>query len=345
MRRMEQKQTNKQNNICTDILVVGAGPVGLFSVFEAGMMGFKCVCVDALPKAGGQLSELYPEKPIYDIPGFKSVLAEDLAQKLKEQADAFEPVYFFDTQVSHCTQVADGFITTCGTMQVHSKVIIIAAGGGMFSPRKPKIDGLEAFEGTSVFYAVKQKDFFRGKTLVIAGGGDSAVDWAVALAELAKQVHVVHRRNEFRASDDMVRRMLNLPNVQVHTSAQITALQGNKSAGTLTAIDLTHDEGATSVLPADVLLCFYGLVPELGPIARWGLNLHGKKIAVEPISQKTNIPGILAVGDIADYDGKLELILTGFAEAAMACKTAAQIIYPDKKFKLSYSTSKGLPGL
>ncbi len=330
----------------TDIAIIGAGPSGLFMVFEAGYLGYNSVVIDSLPQVGGQLAELYPEKPIYDVPGHPEILAGDLVHKLKEQADSYKPTYLLDTAVEKLTENADGtFHLVTSTADVKAKAVVIAGGTGVFSPRKPKIEGLENFEDTSVFYSVKDKAALANKTIIIAGGGDSAVDWAIELAETANHVHVVHRRKDFRAAKDTVRQMKDIEKagkITIHTPCQPKDLKGEN--GQISALTVVNLEGKTTDIAADVMLCFYGLLPKLGPIEDWGLNLEKKKVAVDMVTMETNRKGILAIGDIATYEGKIALILVGFAEAATAAKTVQSIIDPNKKFRVVYSTSQGVPG-
>lgn len=343
----KRKNFRKKDLVAThnvDIAVIGAGPAGLFTVFEAGFLGYTCAVMDSLPQVGGQLAELYPEKPIYDIPGHPTILAGELVEKLKEQIAPYAPQFVLNSPVDEVVRTENGFSLHAAENTVNAKVIVIAAGGGVFTPRKPAIERLEEFEATSVFYAVKNKSQFDGKELVIAGGGDSAVDWAVALAESAKHVHVVHRRADFRAAEDTVQKMHNLAKagkITLHTPCQMKAVDG--AGGQLQKVVIKNFEGEQTEIAADALLCFFGLLPTLGPIEKWGVDLAQKKITVNPATMQTNQKGILAVGDIADYTGKISLILVGFAEAAIAAKTAQSLIDPDKKFKLVYSTSKGVP--
>lgn len=329
-----------------DVAIIGAGPSGLFSVFECGFLGYSSVVIDSLPQAGGQLTELYPDKPIYDIPAYPHILARDVISKLEEQIAPYKPAMLLSQEIVSLSQhdATKTYTLTTPDYTVNCKAVIIAGGGGVFTPRKPKLDNLEEFENKSVYYAVKDKDKFKGKTVVIAGGGDSAVDWAVALAPSAAHVHVVHRRPDFRAAEATVAQLHNLAEagkVTLHAPTQLTSISGVN--GQLQNITLTNFEGDVRTLTADYMLCFYGLAPSLGPVAQWGLDLHHKKIAVEPTSMKTNVPGLFAVGDIADYPGKISLILVGFAEAAMAAKSVQEYINPEKKFKVSYSTSQGIP--
>lgn len=334
-----------QNVIEKDVAIVGAGPVGLFTVFEMGLLGYNCVVIDSLPQIGGQCSELYPEKPIYDIPAYPMILAGELADKLDEQIKPFNPEYVLGDEVTTLEGEAGNFTLKAGDTTIKAKVIVVAAGAGVFTPRKPPLANLADFEGTSVFYAVKKKEQFRDKRVVIAGGGDSAVDWAVALGDVCEHIHVVHRRNDFRAAEATVAQMRALEaqgRLTLHTPCQLKALSGEN--GTLSHVTLAQTGGDDIVIDADSLLCFFGLVPSLGPLADWGLGIARKKIVVEPATMQTNIPGILGTGDITEYPGKLDLILTGFAESAIAAKTAQGIIDPDKRFKLIYTTSSGVPG-
>lgn len=327
-----------------DIAIIGAGPTGIFAVFEAGMMGYSCAVLDSLDEIGGQLSALYPEKPIYDIPGYPKILAGDLVKELEVQAAPFHPEYILGNPVESLQKENDLWILKTATDEVRAKVVIIAAGGGMFAPRKPPIEDLATYEGKDIFYAVKNKAQFEGKEIVIAGGGDSAVDWTVELAPKAKHVHVIHRRKDFRAAESTVQQMHALADegkITLHTPAQLHGLQGN--AGNLTAVTVADLDKNTKDISADKLLCFFGIAPSLGPVASWGLESCGKKLAVNPETMETSEEGILAVGDIADYPAKISLILVGFAETAIAMKTAQHIIDPDKKFKVVYSTSKGVP--
>ncbi len=328
-----------------DVAIVGAGPVGLFTVFEMGLLGYNCVVIDSLPQIGGQCSELYPEKPIYDIPAYPMILAGELADKLDEQIKPFNPEYVLGDEVTTLEGEAGNFTLTAGETTIKAKVIVVAAGAGVFTPRKPPIANLADFEKKSVFYAVKKKDQFKDKTVVIAGGGDSAVDWAVALGDICTHIHVVHRRDDFRAAEATVQKMRELEaegKLTLHTPYQLKELTGKD--GNLTQVTLAKRGDEDKVIDADNLLCFFGLVPSLGPLAEWGLGIAKKKIVVEPATMQTTVPGILGSGDITEYPGKLDLILTGFAESAIAAKTAQGIIEPDKRFKLIYTTSSGVPG-
>lgn len=329
----------------TDIVIIGAGPVGLFAVFQAGMLNMRCHVVDTLPAIGGQCSAMYPEKPIYDIPGYPSVLAQELVDKLAEQAAAFAPAYHLEQRVETVARMDGGWrVTTSAGTVLEAKAVIIAAGCGAFGPNRPPLEGLEAYEGKSVFYMVARREAFRDKRIVIAGGGDSAVDWAVSLAELAEKIYVVHRRPKFRASPEMVARMEALAaggKVELVIPYQLDGLEG--AGGALTGVVVSTLEGEKRTLAADRLLPFFGLSMELGPIAQWGLNLEHNHIAVNPAHCATSAEGIFAVGDIATYPGKLKLILCGFSEAAMAAHAAHALVHPGTALHFEYSTSKGVP--
>ena len=330
----------------TDVIIVGAGPVGLFAVFQCGMLGMKAHVVDALPDIGGQCTALYPEKPIYDIPSRPTVSGTDLITELQAQAAPFQPTYHLNQQVVGLEKKDDVWHveTSTGTM-ITGKVIIIAAGAGAFGPNRPPLENLAEFEDKSVFYMVRDKSRFQGKNVVIAGGGDSAVDWVVSLFDVAKKVTVIHRRDKFRAADDMVARMRDLAanhpdKMEIITPSQLGALNG--SNGQLHSIDLKMMEGDDIQIEADALLAFFGLVPNLGPIATWGLNLDVHTIITNQSTSETSCPTIYAVGDIATYDKKLKLILTGFAEVAAAAHDAYRYIFPDQALHFEYSTSKGI---
>ena len=332
----------------TDIVIIGAGPVGLFAVFEAGMLKMRAHVVDALPATGGQCSALYPEKPIYDIPAHPSLLASELIEKLMAQAAPFRPEYHLGERVEALSREESGgwrIATSAGTT-IRCKAIVIAAGCGAFGPNRPPLPGIEQYEGKSVHYMVARRDDFRGKRIVIAGGGDSAADWAVSLAELAEKIYVVHRRSKFRAAPDTVSRMEQLARagkIEMVVPFQLDALKG--SDGQLTAVMVKTLEGGERELEADHLLAFFGLSMELGPITEWGLNLDQHHIAVNPANCQTSVPGIFAVGDIAAYPGKLKLILTGFAEAAAAAHAAYALVHPDVALHFEYSTTSGVPAL
>ena len=331
----------------TDVAVIGAGPVGLFAVFECGMLDMRCHVFDALDAPGGQCAALYPEKPIYDIPGYPRIDAAMLIDRLFEQAAPFTPTYHFGHPVTGLEREGEGFlITTAGGVRVAARAVVIAAGGGAFGPNRPPLVGIEAFEGRSVFYLVRRREDFRGKRIVIAGGGDSAVDWALSLAELAGRVMVVHRRSKFRAAPQSQARLEALAEagkIELVIPYQLAGLEG--AGGQLSAVVVADLAGNQRRLEADCLLPFFGLATELGPLARWGLAFADNRIAVDPAGCATSRAGIFAIGDIATYPGKLKLILTGFAEAAAAAHAIHPLVHPGEALHFEYSTTKGLPGL
>lgn len=329
----------------TDLVIIGAGPAGLFSIFEAGMLKIKTHVIDTLEVIGGQCSALYPEKPIYDIPAHPKVLASELIELLEAQAAPFNPTYHLNQRVDKIVKNSDGsfLVETSKNTKINCKAIVIAAGCGAFGPNRPPLEGIEEFEGKSIFYAVRSKAEFSGKNIVIAGGGDSAVDWAISLAEIAKKVFVIHRRDKFRCAPESADKMKKLAaegKIELIIPFQLDGLKGQD--GKLEAVIVKDFDGNIREVPADDLLPFFGLAMELGPIADWGLNLHKNHIEVEASTMQTSIPGIYAIGDIATYKNKLKLILTGFAEAASAAHDIYKIVYPDQVFHFEYSTSKGL---
>ncbi len=333
------------NSHNTDLVIIGAGPTGLFSVFEAGMLKIKAHVIDTLEVIGGQCLALYPEKPIYDIPAYPQILASELIEKLEEQAMPFNPTYHLNQRVEKISKNSDGsfLVETSKNTQINCKAIIIAAGCGAFGPNRPPLKGIEDFEGKSVFYAIRSKAEFAGKNVVIAGGGDSAVDWALSLAEIAKKVFVVHRRDKFRCapeSSDKMKKLANDGKIELVIPFQLDGLQG--SNGKLSCVLVKDFDGNVREIAADYLLPFFGLAMELGPIANWGLNLEKHHITVDVATMQTSEKGIYAIGDIATYKNKLKLILTGFAEAATACHDIYKIVYPDQVFHFEYSTSKGI---
>jgi thioredoxin reductase (NADPH) len=329
----------------TDIAVIGAGPCGLFAVFQAGMLGLKSVVIDALDVIGGQCTALYPEKPIYDIPGFPEINGTDLIHNLEKQAAPFYPVYILGKRVEKLEKHADGsFKLVAGDIEIEAKVIIIAAGGGAFGPNRPPLAGIENYEGRSVFYAIAKKDIFKNKKVVIAGGGDSAVDWAISLSEIAERVSLVHRRDHFRAFDanvEKLRKLVEEKQVELLTPYQLHALEGVD--GALQKVVIADLDGNERHVDADYLLPFFGLSMDLGPINDWGLELEKKCLKISPETMETNSSGIYAIGDVVHYPGKLKLILTGFAEAAVAVHSAYKHIFPDKHLHFEHSTTKGLP--
>lgn len=327
----------------TDIAIIGAGPVGIFAIFQAGMLKMKCAIIDTLEAPGGQCISLYPEKPIYDIPALPKVLAKDLIESLMEQAEPFNADFYMNQRVEQLTKQGDIFIleTSNGNV-IHTKAVVIAAGAGAFGPNKPPLARLEEFENKSVFYMVSRKEAFRGKKIMIAGGGDSAIDWAISLSEIA-EVTLVHRRDKFRcapSSHDQVVKLEEQGKIKVLTPYQLDELVGGK--GVLEAVILKDFEGNTKSVPTDVLLSFYGLAMDIGPIENWGLDINRKHLAVDPTSMETNIKGVFAVGDICAYPGKLKLILTGFSECAIACHSIYKLVFPDEILHFEYSTSKGV---
>lgn len=345
-RRMAPNKKNiKTVSYETDVAIIGAGPVGLFAVFECGMVGLRAHVIDSLEQIGGQCTALYPEKPIYDIPAYPEIAAADLIENLEKQADAFKPTYHLNQQVVAIDDNDENKVLTTSTgTKITAKAIIIAGGAGAFGPNKPPLEGIETYEGSSVFYMVRKKSDFKGKNIVIAGGGDSAVDWALSLAEIAKSVHLVHRRDKFRAAPESVSRLHALAekgNINLVTPYQLHGLEGKD--GKLSAIYVVDMEGNVQALEADILLPFYGLAMSLGPIADWGLNLDHHHINVHPTTCRTNKDGIYAIGDIAAYENKLKLILTGFSEAAFAAHDIYKRVYPDIPLHFEYSTTKGLP--
>jgi thioredoxin reductase (NADPH) len=338
--------------LTTDVAIIGAGPVGLFAVFECGMLGLACHVIDALDEPGGQCSALYPEKPIYDVPGYPRILAQDLVERLQEQAAPFKPAYHLGQQVTALTQTdADRWrlLTSAGTL-IDAAAVVIAAGVGAFGPNRPPLAGIERYEGqaagTGVQYLVRRREDYRDRRVVIAGGGDSAVDWALSLAEVAASVAIVHRRPKFRAAPGSAAKLQELAEagtVELVVPYQLHGLAG--ATGRLEAVIVADLDGGERVLPADVLLPFFGLSQELGPIADWGLNLHRNHIVVDAATCGAGRPGLFAIGDIASYPGKLKLILTGFAEAAMAAHAAFAVAHPGEALHFEYSTTKGLPGV
>ena len=333
------------NQQIKDVAIIGAGPVGLFAVFECGMVGLSCHVIDALPEIGGQCSALYPEKPIYDIPAYPEILAQDLIGNLEKQAEAFAPEYHLNQQI-----VAIGknnglwhLKTSTGT-ELSAKAIIIAGGAGAFGPNKPPLENIESYEGKSIFYMVRKKMDFEGKNIIIAGGGDSAVDWALSLSPIAKSVRLVHRRAKFRAAPESVSKLndfVSQGKIELITPYQLKSLEG--SNGQLSAVNITDIKGNVRTLEADILLPFYGLSMELGPIAEWGLDLDSNYVSVHPTTCQTNQDMIYAIGDIAAYSNKLKLILTGFSESAFAAHDIYKKINPDTPLHFEYSTTKGVP--
>ncbi len=316
----------------TDIIIIGAGPVGLFAIFQAGMLGMRCHVVDSQEIIGGQCRILYPEKPIYDIPAYPKIIAEQLIEQLALQANPFNPVYHLNQQVIQLKKEDDYFqITTSKNVTIAAKVIIIAAGCGSFGPNRPPLVGIEAFEGKSVFYFINNRNSLANQEIVIAGGGDSAVDWAISLCEIAKKIYLVHRREKFRAAPETIRQLKELADngkIELVINYQLDHLVGKD--GILEAVGVKDFEGNIRTLSANILLPFFGLTQELGPIKNWGLNIKTNHIIVEPGYFETNISGIYAIGDIASYPAKLKLILSGFAEAASSLHHAYSRVFEGK---------------
>lgn len=335
--------------IKTDILIIGAGPTGLFAVFEAGLLKLKCHLIDALPQPGGQCSEIYPKKPIYDIPGFPEVLAGDLVTNLMEQIKPFEPGFTLGERAQTIDKQENGsfIVTTNKGTKHHAPVVVIAGGLGSFEPRKPPIANIAQFEDKGVAYIIREPEVYRDKKVVIAGGGDSALDWAIYLADIAKEVSLVHRRKDFRGALDSVEKVEELSKIgkiNLITDAEVTDLQGEDE---LENVVITHKASASEkeIKETDYFIPLFGLSPKLGPIADWGLEIEKNAIKVDnAYDYQTNIPGVYAIGDVNTYPGKLKLILCGFHEAAIMCQSAYQRIFPDKKYVMKYTTVSGVSG-
>lgn len=330
----------------TDILIIGAGPTGLFMVFEAGLLKMRCHLIDALPQPGGQLAELYPKKPIFDIPGYPSVGAGELVDNLMEQIKQFEPQFTLNEVAETIEEFEDGtFIVTTNRGTKHkAKAIAIAGGLGSFEPRKPELENLEKFEENGIEYFVRDPEMFRGKRVIVAGGGDSALDWSIFLSEIASELTLIHRRNEFRGALDSVEKVQELKllgKLNLVTPAEVKELHGKDKLEAITI----ETEGETQYLETDYLIPLFGLSPKLGPIAEWGLEIEKNAIKVNnALDYQTNREGIYAVGDINIYPGKLKLILCGFHEATMACQSIYQRLNPGKKYVLKYTTVSGVDG-
>ena len=330
--------------IQTDICIVGAGPVGLFAVFEAGLLKMRCHLIDALPQVGGQLSEIYPKKPIYDIPGYPSILAGELVDNLMAQIAPFNPSFTLGERVEQLERQADqSFVvrTNLGT-EVACKVVVIAAGLGCFEPRKPELPGIDRFENKGISYMIIDPEKYRGKKVVLAGGGDSALDWTIFLADVAAELTLVHRNESFRGAVDSAEKVAQLAaegRIRLLLSSQLTGLQGN---GQLQQVEVTNKQKEQLTLEADYLIPLFGLSPKLGPIADWGLNLDHSAIEVAVHDYSTNVPGLFAIGDINTYPGKLKLILCGFHEAALMAQSAFKLVYPAQKLSFKYTTVNGV---
>tara|TARA_B100000497_G_C7692969_1_gene421966 strand:- start:2194 stop:3249 length:1056 start_codon:yes stop_codon:yes gene_type:complete len=333
--------------IKTDILIIGAGPVGLFTVFEAGLLKMKCHLIDTLPKAGGQCSELYPKKPIYDIPAHPEILADELTDKLLEQSKQFEPGFTFGERAETLKKNPDGLFTVTtdkGTMH-QAPVVVIAGGLGSFEPRKPNLTNLEKYEGNGVQYSIQDPEIYRDKKVVIAGGGDSALDWTIILADIASEVTLIHRSNEFRGALSSVEKVQSLKDkkrIKVITSSLVENLEGKTH---LESISIKTFGEESQKIFVDYFIPLFGLLPKLGPISEWGLEIERNAIKVNnSLDYQTNIKGLFAVGDVNTYPGKLKLILCGFHEATVMCQYAYRIINPEKKFLLKYTTVTGVSG-
>lgn len=334
--------------IQTDIIIIGAGPVGLFTVFEAGLLKLRCHLIDSLPQSGGQCSEIYPKKPIYDIPGFPEILAGELVDNLMKQAAPFKPGFTLGEAAYSIDKNEEGkfIVTTVKGTKHEAPIVIIAGGLGVFEPRKPPIANIGDFEDKGVEYIIKDPEFYSGKTCVIAGGGDSALDWSIFLAEnkIAKEVVLVHRNSSFRGHLDSVQKVINMSDegkIKLITEAEVTGLSGN---GKLNSVHITHQTNGELTYQTDHFIPLFGLKPSLGPIANWGLEIEKNAIKVDTLDYSTNVPGIYAVGDVNTYENKLKLILCGFHEGTLAVQSAFARIYPEKKNVLKYTTVNGVQG-
>lgn len=333
--------------ISTDILIIGAGPVGLFAVFEAGLLKLRCHLVDALPQVGGQLSEIYPKKPIYDIPGYPSVLAGDLVKNLMQQIEPFKPTFTLGERAESIEKLENGhfLLTTARGTKISAPTIFIAGGLGSFEPRKPPISNITQFEDKGVEYMVRDPELYRGKKIVIAGGGDSALDWSIYLADLTQELTLIHRRNEFRGALDSVEKVMHLRDagkINIITQSEVIGLNGN---GKLNEVVIKHDKEGLIHKKADHFVPLFGLSPKLGPIADWGLAIDKNAIEVNTFDYATSVKGIFAIGDINTYPGKLKLILCGFHEATLAVQSAFKVVHPDKKLSFKYTTVTGIDGM
>ena len=331
--------------IKTDVLIIGAGPCGLFAAFELGLLDMKAHFVDILDKVGGQCAELYPEKPIYDIPGIPHVSGQGLTDALMEQIKPFHPTFHLGEMVETVEKIGDPLFrcTTDAGKVFECKVVVIAAGGGSFQPKRPPVPGIEAYEGTSVHYAVRKMETFRDKNVLIVGGGDSALDWTLNLHPIAKRVTLLHRRDDFRAaphSVEQMRALVSSGKLDLKLG-QVTALEGE--GGKLSGAVMKGNDNAVSKVECDTMLPFFGLTMKLGPVANWGVALENNLVPVETAAFETNVSGIFAIGDINTYPGKLKLILTGFAEAAIAARSAYALVHPETPLHFEYSTTSGLP--
>ncbi|MGB3466698.1 MAG: NAD(P)/FAD-dependent oxidoreductase [Cyclobacteriaceae bacterium] len=336
-----------QQKVSTDLCIIGAGPVGLFAVFEAGLLKMRCHLIDVLPQPGGQLSEIYPKKPIYDIPGYPEVKAQELVDNLMKQIEPFNPGFTLGERVEQLRKEDDGTFTVISedNTEISCKAVVIAGGLGCFEPRKPALANLESFEKHGVDYMVKDPEKYRDRKIVIAGGGDSALDWTIYLAELASELTLVHRNATFRGAPDSAEKVFDLAKagkINLLLNSNLNDVRGN---GSLQQVDIINKEKEVTTINTDNLIPLFGLSPKLGPIADWNLNIDKNAIEVDTFDYSTNIEGIFAIGDINTYPGKLKLILCGFHEAALMCQSAFKFVYPDKKLSFKYTTVSGAPSM
>ena len=328
----------------TDICIVGAGPVGLFAVFEAGLLKMRCHLVDSLPQIGGQLSEIYPKKPIYDIPGYPTVLAEELIKNLLDQIKPFSSGFTLGERVENLEKKEDGSfkLTTSENTEIHCKVVVIAGGLGCFEPRKPELADIEKFEGKGINYMILDPEKYRNKKVIIAGGGDSALDWAIHLSNICEELTLVHRGETFRGAPDSAEKVMELAQagqLNLILKSNLVSINGN---GHLESVVIGHADKSEQTIVTDALIPLFGLSPKLGPLENWGLNLDKNAIEVNTLDYSTNIEGIFAIGDINSYPGKLKLILCGFHEAALMCQSAFKFVYPSQKLSFKYTTVNGV---
>ena len=328
----------------TDICIIGAGPVGLFAVFEAGLLKMRCHLIDVLPQVGGQLSEIYPHKPIYDIPGYPSITAQELINNQMQQIEPFKPTFTLGERVDGLQKQDDGSYVVVGSegTQIHCQVVVVAGGLGCFEPRKPEMQNLSNFEGKNVHYMVRNPEKFRDQRIVIAGGGDSALDWTIFLSDVAKEVTLVHRSDNFRGAPDSAEKVFNLAKsgkINLLLSHNLQSLNGN---GHLESVLMTNKSKEEIVVQTDHFIPLYGLSPKLGPIADWGLNIDKNAIEVDTFDYSTNVERIYAIGDINTYPGKLKLILCGYHEAALMVQSAFKYVYPEQKLSFKYTTVNGI---
>lgn len=330
--------------ITTDICIIGAGPVGLFAVFEAGLLKMRCHLIDVLPQVGGQLSEIYPHKPIYDIPGYPNITAQELINNQMQQIEPFKPTFTLGERVDGLQKQDDGSYVVVGSegTQIHCQVVVVAGGLGCFEPRKPEMENLSNFEGKNVHYMVRNPEKFRDQRIVIAGGGDSALDWTIFLSDVAKEVTLVHRSDNFRGAPDSAEKVFNLAKsgkINLLLSHNLQSLNGN---GDLESVLMTNKSKEEIVVQTDHFIPLYGLSPKLGPIADWGLNIDKNAIEVDTFDYSTNVERIYAIGDINTYPGKLKLILCGYHEAALMVQSAFKYVYPEQKLSFKYTTVNGI---